>query len=96
MAPRLTLISPDFTRLWFGQAVSSLGDMVFSTTLMLWVATVLAGEETWAPAAVSGVLVAGARPCWSWARSRASSSTAGTSGASCSVPRCCVGCWWRC
>ncbi|XXZ47659.1 MFS transporter [Streptomyces cavourensis] len=59
MAPRLTLISPDFTRLWFGQAVSSLGDMVFSTTLMLWVATVLAGEETWAPAAVSGVLVAG-------------------------------------
>ncbi|MFE1733046.1 MFS transporter [Streptomyces bacillaris] len=59
MAPRLTLISPDYTRLWFGQAISSLGDMVFSTTLMLWVATVLAGEETWAPAAVSGVLVAG-------------------------------------
>lgn len=59
MAPRLILISPDFTRLWCGQAVSSLGDMVFSTTLMLWVATVLAGEETWAPAAVSGVLVAG-------------------------------------
>lgn len=59
MASRLTLVSPDFTRLWFGQAVSSLGDMVFSTTLMLWVATVLAGEETWAPAAVSGVLVAG-------------------------------------
>ncbi len=59
MAPRLILISPDFTRLWCGQAVSSLGDMVFSTTLMLWVTTVLAGEETWAPAAVSGVLVAG-------------------------------------
>ncbi|NEB56748.1 MFS transporter [Streptomyces griseus] len=59
MAPRLTLISPDFTRLWFGQAVSSVGDMVFSTTLMLWVATVLAKDESWAPAAVSGVLVAG-------------------------------------
>lgn len=59
MAPRLTLISPDFTRLWFGQAVSSIGDMVFSTTLMLWVATVLAKDESWAPAAVSGVLVAG-------------------------------------
>ncbi|WP_228181177.1 MFS transporter [Streptomyces anulatus] len=59
MAPRLTFISPDFTRLWFGQAVSSIGDMVFSTTLMLWVATVLAKDESWAPAAVSGVLVAG-------------------------------------
>ncbi|MFE3372472.1 MFS transporter [Streptomyces sp. NPDC059173] len=59
MAPRPILINRDYTRLWFGQAVSSVGDMVFSTTLMLWVATVLAKDETWAPAAVSGVLVAG-------------------------------------
>ncbi|WP_435971591.1 MFS transporter [Streptomyces sp. Qhu_M48] len=58
MTPRLTLINPDYTRLWFGQAVSSVGDAVFSTTLVLWVATVLAKDEAWAPMAVSGVLMA--------------------------------------
>ncbi|QNE78755.1 MFS transporter [Streptomyces finlayi] len=58
MNPRLTLINRDYTRLWFGQAVSSVGDAVFSTTLVLWVATVLAKDETWAPMAVSGVLLA--------------------------------------
>ncbi len=51
------LISPEYARLWTGQAVSSLGDVVFTTTLMLWVATVLVREQPWAPAAVSGVLV---------------------------------------
>ncbi|WP_103512429.1 MFS transporter [Streptomyces sp. SM13] len=58
MSLRFTLINRDYTRLWIGQAVSSLGDAVFSTTLVLWVATVLAKEKTWAPAAVSGVLLA--------------------------------------
>ncbi|MEU7702821.1 MFS transporter [Streptomyces sp. NPDC039028] len=58
MTPRLTLINRDYTRLWFGQAVSSVGDAVFSTTLVLWVATVLAKDEAWAPLAVSGVLMA--------------------------------------
>ncbi|MFF4452833.1 MFS transporter [Streptomyces goshikiensis] len=58
MTPRLTLINRDYTRLWFGQAVSSVGDAVFSTTLVLWVATVLAKGEPWAPVAVSGVVVA--------------------------------------
>lgn len=58
MTPRLTLINREYTRLWFGQAVSSVGDAVFSTTLVLWVATVLAKDETWAPVAVSGVLMA--------------------------------------
>jgi MFS family permease len=52
------LINPEYARLLFGQAVSSLGDMVFSTTLVLWVGTVLAKGQPWAPAAVSGVLVA--------------------------------------
>ena len=52
------LINPDYARLWFGQAVSSLGDMVFITTLVLWVGTVLTRGHPWAPAAVSGVLVA--------------------------------------
>ncbi|WP_078944757.1 MFS transporter [Streptomyces flavochromogenes] len=58
MTSRLTLINRDYTRLWFGQAVSSVGDAVFSTTLVLWVATVLAKDESWAPMAVSGVLMA--------------------------------------
>lgn len=52
------LINPEYARLWFGQAVSSLGDIIFSTTLVLWVGTVLAKGQPWAPAAVSGVLVA--------------------------------------
>jgi MFS family permease len=52
------LINPQYARLWFGQAVSTLGDVVFGTTLVLWVATVLAKGKPWAPAAVSGVLVA--------------------------------------
>jgi len=58
MTPRLTLINREYTRLWFGQAVSTVGDTVFSTTLVLWVATVLAKGKPWAPQAVSGVLLA--------------------------------------
>ncbi|MFI9151553.1 MFS transporter [Streptomyces sp. NPDC053367] len=58
MRARLTLINRDYTRLWFGQAVSSVGDAVFGTTLVLWVATVLAKDEPWAPVAVSGILMA--------------------------------------
>ncbi|MER6197966.1 MFS transporter [Streptomyces sp. NPDC001586] len=58
MTPRLTLINRDYTRLWFGQAVSSVGDAVFSTTLVLWVATVLAKDQSWAPVAVSGIVMA--------------------------------------
>ncbi|GAA1394510.1 MFS transporter [Kitasatospora putterlickiae] len=55
---RPTLISPTYSRLWFGQAVSSVGDAVFSTTLVLWVATVLAEGRSWGPQAVSGVVLA--------------------------------------
>ncbi|MFG2332637.1 MFS transporter [Streptomyces sp. NPDC048604] len=58
MRLRPTLISPEYTRLWFGQAVSSVGDAVFSTTLVLWVATILVEGRPWAPVAVSGVLLA--------------------------------------
>jgi MFS family permease len=52
------LINRNYARLWYGQAISSMGDVVFSTTLVLWVATVLARDKEWAPAAVSGVLLA--------------------------------------
>jgi MFS family permease len=52
------LINRNYARLWYGEAGSTLGDFVFNTTLVLWVATVLGKGQRWAPAAVSGVLVA--------------------------------------
>jgi MFS family permease len=55
-------IIPDFAKLWLGQAVSILGDFVFDITLILWVATELAAGESWAPLAVSGVLLAAIVP----------------------------------
>lgn len=54
---RLTLINRNYTRLWIGQATSSIGDSVFTTTLVLWVVTDLARGKPWAPAAVSTVLL---------------------------------------
>jgi MFS family permease len=51
------LINRDYTRLWYGQAVSVLGDYMFDTTLALWVATQLGKGHSWAPAAMSGVLL---------------------------------------
>ena len=56
-SPHTILINRDYARLWYGQAISMVGDFVFSTTLVLWVATVLAKDQPWAPAAVSGVLL---------------------------------------
>jgi MFS family permease len=55
-----TLINRDYAKLWYGQAVSAVGDSVFATTLVLWVSQVLASGRSWAPAAVSGILVAAA------------------------------------
>lgn len=53
-----TLINWNYAKLWYGQAVSAVGDCVFGTTLVLWVSQVLADGQSWAPAAVSGILVA--------------------------------------
>ena len=55
-----TLINRNYAKLWYGQAVSAIGDCVFATTLVLWVSQVLASGRSWAPAAVSGILVAAA------------------------------------
>src|ERR1039458_26460 len=52
-----TLINRNYAKLWYGQAVSAVGDSVFGTTLVLWVSQVLASGRSWAPAAVSGILV---------------------------------------
>jgi MFS family permease len=53
-----TLINRNYAKLWYGQAVSAVGDSVFVTTLVLWVSQVLANGRSWAPAAVGGILVA--------------------------------------
>ena len=59
------------TRLWSIPAwryafpaalVSRLGDVVFDVTVVLWISTVIARGQSWAPAAVSGVLIAAAVP----------------------------------
>jgi MFS family permease len=55
---RRALVNRDYAKLWYGQAVSAVGDTVFGTTLVLWVSQVLARGLPWAPAAVSGILVA--------------------------------------
>jgi MFS family permease len=52
----------DWWWLWFGQAISVLGDEVFAVTLTLWIATVvLAGEQS-APLAVTAVVMAETLP----------------------------------
>jgi MFS family permease len=51
------LINANYRRLWFGQAVSLIGDEVFDTTLLLWVGIVLLAGEPFAPAVSSGVLI---------------------------------------
>ena len=55
-------ISRDFALLWSGQTISILGDFVFNTALLVWIGAVLARGASWAPLAVSGVLVAAAAP----------------------------------
>jgi MFS family permease len=48
--------------LWAGQTVSVIGDATFATTLVLWVAALIARGQPWAPLAVSGVLLATIAP----------------------------------
>lgn len=54
------LINRNFALLWGGQSISNVGDYVFSTTLILWIAAIIARGQTWAPVAVSGVTFASA------------------------------------
>jgi MFS family permease len=52
------IINANFTRLFYASAISFIGDYVFDTTLILWISTRLLAGKDYAPAAVSGVLVA--------------------------------------
>jgi MFS family permease len=56
------LINRNFGLLWGGQAISQLGDFAFNTTLILWIGSIIARGQSWAPLAVSGVLLATAAP----------------------------------
>lgn len=55
-------INRNFSLLWWGQAISSIGDYTWDTALLLWIAAFLARGQSWAPLAVSGVILAAALP----------------------------------
>lgn len=55
-------INRNFALLWGGQAISVVGDYIFQTVLVLWITTVIARGQSWAPLAVSGVLLASSVP----------------------------------
>jgi MFS family permease len=52
----------NYLRIWFAGAVSTFGDVVFVTAAVVWVGAIIAKGQTWAPLAVSGVLLAGMAP----------------------------------
>lgn len=51
-------INGNYGRLWLGLTISVFGDFIFDTTLVIWIAAVIARGQTWAPLAVSGVFIA--------------------------------------
>jgi len=57
-------INRNFALLWAGQSISVIGDFVFDTTLVLWIGTVVAKNQPWAPLAVSGVLLMASVPAF--------------------------------
>lgn len=59
---RHVLINRNFALLWSGQAISTLGDFIFNTTLVVWIAIVLARGYAWTPLAVSGIFLSATLP----------------------------------
>ena len=51
------LINRNFALLWAGQSISAIGDALLDFTLALWIAFDLGRGQSWAPLAVSGVMV---------------------------------------
>ena len=58
----VAFINRNFALLWWGQAISSVGDYAWDTALVLWVASFLVVGQSWAPLAVSGVVLAATIP----------------------------------
>jgi Transmembrane secretion effector len=59
---RAVFINRNFALLWWEQAISNVGDYAWDTALVLWVASFLVAGPSWAPLAVSGVVLAAALP----------------------------------
>ncbi len=59
---RTVFINPNFALLWWGQSISSVGDYAWDTALVLWVASFLVAGQSWAPLAVSGLVLAATLP----------------------------------
>ena len=57
-------INRNFFLLWLGQTISVSGDYVFTTTLLLWISNQIARGYSWAPLAVSGVILAATLPAF--------------------------------
>jgi MFS family permease len=55
-------INRNFALLWTGGAISVFGDVIFDTSLIVWISAFLAAHQSWAPLAVSGVLLAALIP----------------------------------
>lgn len=56
------LSNRNWVKLFCGQAVSLIGLYVLNITLVLWVGTVIAADQPWAPAAVAGLLACAIAP----------------------------------
>lgn len=56
------LINRNFALLFGGVSISYIGDWVYDTTLVIWIATSIGKGQSWAPLAISGVLLATAAP----------------------------------
>lgn len=59
---KVAFINRNLALLWWGQAISSVGDYAWDTALVLWVATFLVAGQSWAPLAVSAVVLSAAIP----------------------------------
>jgi MFS family permease len=59
---RAAFLNRNFALLWWGQTISSVGDYAWDTALVLWVATFLVAGQSWAPLAVSGLVLAATLP----------------------------------
>lgn len=56
------LINRNFALIWLGQAISQFGDYIFTTTLIIWIATTIGHGQSWAPLAVGGVVLTSTIP----------------------------------
>lgn len=56
------LVNGPFARLWAAQGLSFIGDQVFDTTLVVYLAAVLGKGQSWAPLAVAGTFIVIAIP----------------------------------